>query len=129
MPLPILLALVVGGIGGLVLLVHLLGWTKRPEFAGEHEARDGFLTDYPGADIRTVILAADKRAALLKTSGGWGYVALIGEGRLTRAWGGECSVERRGTSLRIRIDDFTAPALVFQAKDDTQAETLAGEIS
>lgn len=119
MPLPVLGALVVLGIGGLVLLVHLFGWSKRPQYADDREAAEALLTDYPHASVRAVFLADDRRAALFVLADGVGFAAPFGEGRLTRVIGADDvqRVEDGPGGLTIRLNDYTAPRLSVAMKD------------
>lgn len=116
MPLPILGALVVLGIGGLVLLVHILGGSKRLSFADEAAAAEAFAADYPNSRMRRTVLADDRRAALFELGEGVGFAAPFGEGRLTRVLGpGEVSgVDEGPNGLTIRLTDYTAPRLTVQ---------------
>lgn len=113
MPLPILGALVVLGISGLVFLVHLMGGTKRPTYADEAEATAALLLDYPDADIRRTTLADDGRAALFELASGVGYAAPFGEGRLTRIFqaGDIRLVDDGQDGLTLHLTDYTAPRL------------------
>ena len=119
MPLPILGALVVLGIGGLVLLIHLFGWSKRPQYADEAEAAAALMTDYPNATIQQARLADDRRAALFLLSTGVGFAAPFGEGRLTRVLNVEDirRVDEGRDGLTIRLTDYTAPQLDVMIAD------------
>ncbi len=124
MPLPILGALVVLGIGGLVLLVHLLGGTKRPRYEDEAAAAAAFTSDYPHAQIRRTMLADDRQAALFQLAEGVGFAAPFGEGRLTRLLGPDdvSGVDEGPMGLTIRLTDYTAPRLtVRMANADDRA--------
>lgn len=127
MPLPVLGALVVLGIGGLVLLIHLLGWSRRPQYADEAEARAALLTDYPHASIRNGVLADDGRAALFDLADGVGFAAPFGDGRLTRVIVADdvSRVEQSADGLIIRLNDYTAPRLTVAMTDAGARETWA----
>lgn len=116
MPLPILGALVVLGIGGLVLLVHLLGGSKRLSYEDDAAAREALLTDYPHARIRQTVLTDDQRAALFELAEGVGFAAPFGEGRLTRVMGPDdvSGVDDDPDGLTIRLKDYTAPRLTVR---------------
>ena len=132
MPLPLLGALVVFGIGGLVLLIHLFGWTRRPAFADTDEAAQALLTDYPHAAIKSAELADDGRSALFVLPNAIGYAAPFGDGRLTRVIeaGDLKSVDAAGDGLTLRLTDYTAPRLSISMRDpkaqDTWRRRLAG---
>ena len=127
MPLPVLGALVVLGIGGLVLLIHFLGWTRRPQYADETEATEALLTDYPHASVRRVALADDRRAALFELAEGVGFAAPFGEGRLTRVIGpGDVRrVDEGPEGLIIRLTDYTAPQLTVTMTDPASRQAWA----
>ncbi len=131
MPLPILGALVVFGIGGLVLLIHLFGWTRRPQYADEAEASAALLTDYPHADIRNITLADDRRAALFDLTEGVGYAALFGDGRLTRLIHVDDvkGVEDTPSGLAIRLTDYTAPRLTVAMTDTAERQAWARRLT
>ena len=116
MPLPILGALVVLGIGGLVLLVHFLGGSKRLKYADETTAAAALLTDYPSASIRQTVLADDQQAALFDLVEGVGFAAPFGEGRLTRVLGPDdvVRVDDAQDGLTIHLTDYTAPCLTVR---------------
>ena len=119
MPLPLLGALVVLGIGGLVLLIHLLGWSKRPHYADAAEATAALLADYPNVEIRDVALADDGRAALFDLAEGVGFAAPFGEGRLTRLITDDDvkKVDEAPDGLTIWLSDYTAPRLTIALTD------------
>lgn len=116
MPLPILGALVVLGIGGLVLLVHFLGGSKRLRYEDEAAAGAALTADYPNTRIRQTVLADDQRAALFDLAEGVGFAAPFGEGRLTRVLGPDdvSGVEDGPDGLTIRLKDYTAPRLTVR---------------
>jgi len=124
MPLPILGALVVLGIGGLVLLVHLLGGSKKLRYEDETAAAAALMADYPYVRIRQTVLADDQRAALFNLADGVGFAAPFGKGRLTRVLGPDdvSGVEDGPDGLTIHLTDYTAPRLTVKL---TNAETRA----
>ena len=125
MPLPLLGALVVFGIGGLVLLIHLFGWTRQPAFADKDEAAQALLTDYPHAVIQNAGLADERRSALFVLPNAIGYAAPFGDGRLTRVIevSDLKSVDAAGDGLTLRLTDYTAPRLSVAMRDPTARET------
>lgn len=119
MPLPVLGALVVFGIGGVVLLVHLLRMSRRTVFDDEAAVRACFDHDYPDRRISEVALADDRRAALVLTDAGPGAVTSLGDGAVTRLFspGDVRKVEERESGLRLALADFGAPTLSFSCAD------------
>lgn len=119
MPLEILGALVVFGIGGVVLLIHLLRMSRPTAFGDDAEARRVFAADYPEPVIRALILAEDGRAVVLETDHGPGLLTAFGNGRFTRLFsrGDIRRVDDRGGRLRVILDDFGAPSLTIAFAD------------
>lgn len=126
MPLEILGVLVVLGIGGVVLLVHLTRLSKPALLTDEAAARAAFLADYPDARIRAAHLADDNRAALIEAEDAPGLVAVIGAGRLTRrlAPGEVSALKAHETGLRLRLADWSAPEIDFACADGARRDTL-----
>lgn len=116
MPLPILGALVVLGIGGLVLLVHMLGGSKKRLYEDEAAAAADLKQDYPQAQIRQTMLADDRKSALFTLSDGVGFAARFGQGRLTRVLHANDlkRVEEGPDGLTIHLADYTAPRLLVR---------------
>lgn len=119
MPLPILGALVVFGIGGIVLLVHLLRMSKRLVLRDEADARAVFAHDYPDARIGDVLLTDDGDGALFSTSDGPAVATAFGDGWFTRALrsGDVKEVRETKARLHVRLDDFGAPSISLAIAD------------
>ncbi|MEL6794936.1 MAG: hypothetical protein AAFU55_13095 [Pseudomonadota bacterium] len=119
MPLPILGALVVFGIGGIVLLVHLLRMSKRLSFADEAAARAVLAHDHPDAEIRDVLLTDNRSAAIFSTSAGPAVTTAFGDGWFTRAFepGDVKEVREEQARLHVRLDDFGAPSISLALAD------------
>lgn len=119
MPLPLLGALVALGIGGLVLLVHLLRLSRPLGFADEAAARAAYLADHPEDEIRASLMSDDGRAAVFRTGAGAGFVVALGAGRVTRrlAAGDLKAIEDLPGALRLRLADWGAPAVVIACAD------------
>lgn len=83
--LPVLLSLVVFGIGMIVLLIHLTGGTTTASLDGEAQAATRFADDFPGLPPRAIILTEDRHAAFLDLGDGKaGLVQAVGDRFLTR---------------------------------------------
>ncbi|MGB0507950.1 MAG: hypothetical protein ACPGGK_17320 [Pikeienuella sp.] len=130
MPLPLLLFLVVGGIGGVVLFVHLLGWSAPRQFEDEAAAIKAFAIDYPDAEITSVQLSDDHLNAIFITHAGIGLIASMGAGFMARMIGmGDIeNVDNTQAGLIISLADFTAPKLVFKLQNANAREKLAAEL-
>ena len=64
-PLPILLVLIVGGIGGTVGVLYGLGWGVPARIADADAAIQRFLLDYPDDTVADAIVDAEGGGALL----------------------------------------------------------------
>ncbi len=120
MPLELLLPLVVGGIAGIAILLHLLGLSrvaKLGDDAAAHAAWDREMGDDPA---RAVTRSRDGHAALIETaSGRRGLVFPVGEDTTARYLDG-ARITRLSDGLRIDLPDFTAPR-VRLALDESEA--------
>lgn len=125
MSLPLFFGLSAALIGGTVLLLHLLGLSKRAALT-EEKARRLFLTDYPDADIKAVNLSAAESDAVLELSeaGHIGVLQNMGAFWAARALGAgdiEAVTRPAPDTLRITLDDFTDPAITLQLGDELAA--------
>ena len=107
MPLWLLGLLVVGGIGGLVALMHALGLSRGLTFADEAEALAHWQRN-TGAAARRALLGPDGRAALI--DGGAGVVWTMGADSTARSLDG-ARIRTGETGLVIRFPDPGAPVL------------------
>jgi hypothetical protein len=108
MPLSILLPMVVLGIAGIAVLLHLLGLSRRAVLADEAAARAAWLREYPGDAPVRVTLCHDRSAALIETGRGRGVVWPMGADTTARHLDGARLTPTR-TGLRIDLPDYTAP--------------------
>lgn len=67
MPLSILLPMVVLGILGIALILHLKGFTKSLQFANEAEVRQHVHRLLPFVEVTSVLLSQDGKAAIVTT--------------------------------------------------------------
>ena len=84
MPLHILGPLVVIGIAGIAVILHLLGRTSPRRFADEAEARTSWEREYPQNPALSVHLSSDNRAALIRATRGLGLVWCFGDDTVAR---------------------------------------------
>ncbi|MDQ7070277.1 MAG: hypothetical protein Q9M48_05995 [Rhodobacterales bacterium] len=118
MPLPILLVLVVGGIGAIALVLHMLGLSARRVFANESEAGAVWESEFPDDPARQVILSHDHHAALIDTvQGQRGIVWPMGADAAARYLIG-ATIRKTGKGLNIRLPDFTAPRISLRLDQD-----------
>ncbi|SLN64092.1 hypothetical protein PEL8287_03516 [Roseovarius litorisediminis] len=108
MPLSILLPMVVIGIAGLVLLLHLLGLSHPATLTGDADARAAWAREFPDDTATRVILSHDHHAALIETARGTGIVWHMGADTTARYLAG-AHITRTARGLRIDLPDYTAP--------------------
>lgn len=129
MPLPVLLVLVVGGIGGVVLLLHFMGWSSQKRFT-EDSAAKALLADFPDARISAIKVSDDGLAAICLTQTGIGLVAAMGIGDYTRIITANDveSITDTGAGLTIALADFTAPKFEITLKDPAVRQRLERDL-
>ncbi len=111
MPLPILLVLVVGGIGAIALVLHMLGLSARKVFADATEVRGIWESEFPDNPVRAVLLSHDRHAALIDTEDGQqGIVWPMGADAAARFLAG-ATLKKARNGLNINLPDFTAPRI------------------
>ncbi|MBY6067545.1 hypothetical protein KUW17_12385 [Leisingera aquaemixtae] len=123
MPLELLLALVLGGISGIAVLLHLTGCSRQVVLTAA-SARAAWLRHFPGDSVITVLPAASGRAALVQTEGGPGLLWAFGADTVGRhlAVG---QVRETGTGLRFDFNDFAAPGLSLPLPERERRTWLA----
>ena len=109
MPLEILLTLVIGGIAGIALLLHLAGRSRRCVLSREG-AEAAWRRHFPGDRIAEVTVAHDGHAALVLTDRGPGLLWAFGADTVARRLRDYDLIDR-GDRLRVVFHDFTAPAV------------------
>lgn len=117
MPLQILLPMVVIGIAGVVILLHMLGRSELARFEDEDAARRAWLREYPGTPPTRVILSHDRHAALIETVHGAGVVWPMGMDTTARFLNG-ADIRRTGDGLHVDLPDFAAPRIRLRLEDD-----------
>ena len=107
MPLEILLVIVIGGIAGIALLLHLTGRSARLHLTGD-TARRAWLRHSPEEEPLAILIADDGHAALIRTDTGHGLVWSFGQDTVARHLG-EVDVSVCGSGLKIDFHDFSTP--------------------
>ncbi|KIC37989.1 hypothetical protein [Leisingera sp. ANG-M7] len=123
MALELLLALVLGGISGIAVLLHLTG-RSRQAVLGIETARSGWLRHFPGDRVLKVLPAASGQAALVLTSGGPGLLWAFGADTVGRHLDGSNTCET-ATGLRFEFNDFAAPGLSLTLSESERRQWLA----
>ncbi|MEQ8988062.1 MAG: hypothetical protein RID15_10025 [Marinovum algicola] len=117
MPLQILLPMVVIGIAGIVVLLHVLGRSELARFEDEDAARQAWLREYPDTPPTRVILSHDNHAALVETEYGAGVVWPMGMDTTARLLRG-AAICRTKDGLLVDLPDFAAPRVRLRLNDD-----------
>lgn len=120
MPLGILLPLVVLGIAGIAVLLHLLGLSRRATLPDEAAARAAWLREFPCDAALHVTLCHDRSAALIATETGRGVVWPMGADTTARYLTG-ARARRTKTGLRLDLPDYTAPRIHLSLDPDEAA--------
>lgn len=126
MPLSILLPMVIIGIGGIAVLLHILGLTEPARLENEAAARRAWLREFPEDEPTRVALSHDRHAALIATDKGHGIVWPMGADTTARYVTG-VQIARTQTGLRLDLPDYTAPH-VHLTLDDREAEAWPAEL-
>lgn len=113
MPLHILLILVIGGIAGIALALHLLGLSKSDPFT-ENSARAAWLRHRPGDSVQRVDVTQDGQAARITTQSGRGIVWHMGADTCARLLTGDATTHVGRTYTTVRLRDYTAPKIRLQ---------------
>ncbi|MBY5986410.1 MULTISPECIES: hypothetical protein [Roseovarius] len=112
MPLSILLPMVVLGIAGIAVLLHLLGLSQPATFDNEAAAGRAWLREFPEDTPTRITLSHDRHAALVETLQGRGVVWPMGADTTARYLDG-AEITQTGTGLRIALPDYTAPRITL----------------
>ncbi|MFL4468643.1 hypothetical protein ACERZ8_01670 [Tateyamaria armeniaca] len=119
MPLHILLIMVIGGIAGIALALHLLGLSRQSPFT-EGTARAAWLRHRPDDTVLTVDLTNDGLAARILSDKGRGILWHMGADTCARLLtGGEEAHVRRNT-VTLHLNDYTAPKIRLHLTPDEQ---------
>ncbi|HRP78458.1 MAG TPA: hypothetical protein PL183_05060 [Aquamicrobium sp.] len=128
MSLTLLVAMVVAGVSGVVLVVHLTGGSRRARLEDEAAARARFGLDFPDLAVEAVHLTAAADAAFLALGDGRvGIVQAIGDRFLTRVVAARDlagAPQVTGATLRLRLKDFTWKGGAFTFADEEAADAV-----
>lgn len=115
MSLSILLMLVIGGIAGIALLLHLTGKSKLRLMDSE-DARAAWHRHVPDDAVQQVIVAEDGHAALILTDQGPGLVWSFGIDTVARHLL-DFDLIDDGQTLNVIFHDYTAPKAILHLTD------------
>lgn len=117
MPLSILLPMVILGIAGIAVLLHLLGWSRPAVLKDETAAEQAWLKEFPEDPPKRVVLSHDQHAALVETSKGRGVVWPMGADTTAR-YLDNAKISFNSNVLSITLPDYTAPRILLTLDRD-----------
>lgn len=122
MPLEILLILVVGGIAGIALALHLAGLSRVPRFDAA-SARAAWLREFPDDAVLDAAPSRDGHAARIEAASGRGIVWRMGADSAARpVAGAQSAASKDGLILHMR--DYDAPKVRLKLSQE-EAQTWA----
>lgn len=122
MPLEILGPIVVLGISGIALALHLLGQSARLSF-DDASARQAWLRHFPSASVRDVMIAPDGHSALIHSTQGYGVVWAMGADSSARFVAG-AKARPSGDELMFLFNDLGTPRIRLSLPTQTQDKWL-----
>ncbi len=120
MPLEILLVLVIGGISGIALLLHVLGLSAPLIFKTEADVNAAWLRAFPDDNFRAAQISADGRSALVESDQGTGLVWSFGADTTARLIH-DAEIAAHPDGLTLHLAEFTAPSLTLKLAEADRA--------
>lgn len=117
MPLHILGIMVIGGIAGIAVLLHLLGLSRPKRFEDKAAARAAWAEEFPEVPVNRAVLCRNRAAALIETPQGPGVVWPMGADSTARFLTG-ARITRTRDGILIRLPDYTAPRIRLSLDPD-----------
>ncbi len=111
MPLALLLPLVVFGIAGIAVLLHLMGNSTRLRFDSEAAVLSHWARQFPHSPVLDTLISDDAHQALVDTADGPGLLWSMGADAVCRLLADGCAVHKIGDVLVISVGDYTAPTV------------------
>ncbi|WP_299648748.1 hypothetical protein [uncultured Tateyamaria sp.] len=121
MPLHILLILVVGGIAGIALALHLLGLSKASPFTTQ-TAHAAWLRAHPDDAIKDLQITQDGRTARITSGHGNGIIWQMGADTCARRLSGAERLQTKGTKTILHLNDYAAPKVRLTLSADEQQD-------
>lgn len=116
MPLEILAPMVVIGIFGIALMLHLSGQSRTDPLTAERAA-EAWITQIPGVASRQILLSDDARVALVETDRGPGLLWVFGADCTARLFSAPPAVRETADQIVVTTGDFTAPRIRARLAD------------
>ena len=120
MPLYLLGPIVVFGILGIALLLHVLGNSRRLQMQDAEQVRRLWRAQYPETTVEQVKIASDGHQALVVTDHGHGLVWAMGADAACRLVPRGCEIRNTDKGLRVLLRDYTAPVVKITLADGTR---------
>lgn len=120
MPLNILLPMVIVGIAGIAVLLHLLGLSRPASFDTETRARAAWLREFPDDVPVRITLCEDHSAALIGLADGFGVVWPMGADTTARHLTGAQIISAKD-GIHITLPDYTAPRIHLRLRAEEAA--------
>ena len=111
MPLYLLLVLVVAGIAGIALMLHLTG-RSRPKTLSDEIARAEWARHFPDEPVVDLTITEDRHAAIVRTRAGAGLLWSFGDDTVARPLLDFDFIETKD-GIRVDFHDFTAPGITI----------------
>ena len=110
-PLPVLLVLVVVGMGLIVGLTHLMGGSIRAQLT-ETSVRSRLAHDLPSSDVADIVVSTDRRSALAALADGTAAVVFVlGRALVSRRIPARPTLYETATGLRLKLTDPGCPRI------------------
>ncbi|WP_170784940.1 hypothetical protein [Ruegeria lacuscaerulensis] len=119
MPLGILLVLVIGGIAGITLMMHLAGKSRVTQLTPD-VAKAAWLRHVPGDKVVDVTITNDGHTALIRTPAGNGLVWSFGADTVARHLQ-DFDWMDHPKGFEVRFHDFGTPRVLIHL-DDTERQ-------
>ncbi|MCP5072015.1 MAG: hypothetical protein GY947_01810 [Rhodobacteraceae bacterium] len=129
MPLSILLSLVIFGIAGIAVLLHLMGKSRQLVFESAPEVEHHWHRQHPDCRIERVAISKDGHTALVDSSCGVGLVWSMGADAACRLLEEGTEVADTGTGLMVTTSDYTAPSVKVALEDPEDRRVWTGMIA
>ncbi len=129
MPLSILLPLVVFGIAGIAVLLHLMGKSRRLAFETVADVERHWHNQYPKFWVERVVMSKGGHHALVDSNVGVGLVWSMGADAACRLLENDATVRETERGLTIATGDYTAPTIFVALPDQNDRRLWTGMIT
>ena len=119
-PLPILLGLIVGGIGGTIGALYVMGWATPARIVDADAATRRFSLDYPDDTVAEAVVDAEGSSALLRLEDETlVLISVLGDRFVVRKlrMGALKGVRIEADHLQLMLDDLTFPSATIRLEE------------